>query len=112
LLPRTCVLQPELVHLYQASSLLPGHLPIVTSVVLRLLYWLLYNGHIKHFQFLGFLPFPITHVCVLPLACDPCPIILLHLFSYWKFVFAIISIDLCCEIQLWVFRRCIAFKHC
>jgi hypothetical protein len=38
LLPCTCVLQPKLVHLYQTSSLLPGHLPIVTSVSLRLLY--------------------------------------------------------------------------
>jgi hypothetical protein len=31
LLPCTCVLQPKLVHLYQTSSLLPGHLRIVTS---------------------------------------------------------------------------------
>jgi hypothetical protein len=54
----TCVWQPELIHLYQISSLLPGHLPIVTSVSLRLLYLLLYSGHIKHFQVLGFLPFP------------------------------------------------------
>jgi hypothetical protein len=38
LLPCTCVLQPELVHLYQISSLLPSDLPIVTSVILRLLY--------------------------------------------------------------------------
>jgi hypothetical protein len=38
LLPCTCVLQPELIHLYQTSSLLPGHLPILTSVILRLLY--------------------------------------------------------------------------
>jgi hypothetical protein len=38
LLSCTSVLQPELIHLYQTSSLLPGHLPIVTSVVLRLLY--------------------------------------------------------------------------
>jgi hypothetical protein len=80
LLTCTCVLQPELIHLYQTSSLLPGHLPIVTSVILRLLYFLLYSAHIKHFQVLGFLPFPIPPVCVLPLACDPCPIILLHLF--------------------------------
>jgi hypothetical protein len=33
LLPCTCVLQPEFVHLYQTSSLLLGHLPIVTSVI-------------------------------------------------------------------------------
>jgi hypothetical protein len=38
LLPCTNVLQPELIHLYQTSSLLPGHLPILTSVILRLLY--------------------------------------------------------------------------
>jgi hypothetical protein len=38
LLPCIYVLQFKLVHLYQTSSLLPGHLPIVTSVSLRLLY--------------------------------------------------------------------------
>jgi hypothetical protein len=38
LLPCTCVLQPELIHLYLTSGLLPGHLPIVTSISLRLLY--------------------------------------------------------------------------
>jgi hypothetical protein len=64
LLPCTCVLQPTLVHLYQTSSLLPGHLPIVASVSLRLLYWLLYSEHINHFQVLGFLPFPYSsHMC-------------------------------------------------
>jgi hypothetical protein len=68
LLPCTCVLQPELTHLYQTSALLPGHLPIVVSVILRLLYLLLYNGHIKHFQVLGFLPFPIPPIRILPLA--------------------------------------------
>jgi hypothetical protein len=47
-----------LVHLYQASSLLPSPLPTVASVSLRLLYSLLYSGHINHFQVLGFLPFP------------------------------------------------------
>jgi hypothetical protein len=79
LLPCACILEPELINLYQTSSLLPGHLPLVTSVVLRLLYQLLYSGHIKHFQVLGFLPFPIPPVCILPLGCDPRPI-LLHLF--------------------------------
>jgi hypothetical protein len=29
---------------------------------------------------LCFLHFPIPPVCVLPLVCDPCPIVLLHLF--------------------------------
>jgi hypothetical protein len=50
-------MQPELVHLYQTSSLLPGHLPMMASASLRLLYSLLYHGHIKHFQVLSFLPF-------------------------------------------------------
>jgi hypothetical protein len=47
-----------LVHLCQTSSLLPGHFPIVASAGLRLLYSLLYSGHINHIQDLGFLPFP------------------------------------------------------
>jgi hypothetical protein len=38
LLPCTHILQPELIHLYLTSSLLPRHLPTVTSVILRLLY--------------------------------------------------------------------------
>jgi hypothetical protein len=50
LLPGTSVLQPKLIHHFQASSLLPGHLPILTSVPLRLLYWLFCCGDIKHFQ--------------------------------------------------------------
>jgi hypothetical protein len=54
----TYILQPALVHLYQTPSLLPTHLPIVASASLRLLCLLLYSGHIKHFQVLGFLPFP------------------------------------------------------
>jgi hypothetical protein len=45
LLPCTCVLQSELVHLYLTSSLLLGPLPTVASASLRLLYsqntWLL-----------------------------------------------------------------------
>jgi hypothetical protein len=40
-----------LVHLCQTSSLLPGHLPIVASASLRLLYSLLYSGHINHIKF-------------------------------------------------------------
>jgi hypothetical protein len=58
LLPRTCVLQPTLVHFYQMSSLLPGPLPLVASANLRLQYLLLYSEHINHIQVLGFLPFP------------------------------------------------------
>jgi hypothetical protein len=80
LLPCTSVLQPELIYLYVTSSLLVSHLPILTSVILQLLYYLLCSGHIKHFQVLGFLPFPNPPVCVLPLAWDPCLLILLHLF--------------------------------
>jgi hypothetical protein len=38
LLPCTSVLQPKLIHLYLTSLLLPGHLPIWTSIALRLLY--------------------------------------------------------------------------
>jgi hypothetical protein len=80
LLPCTCVLQPTLVHFYQISSLLLGPLPIVASAILRLLYLLIYSECISHIQVLGFLPFPYYSMHVLPLACDPCPIILLHLF--------------------------------
>jgi hypothetical protein len=67
LLPRTCILQPELVHLYLTSSLLPGYLPIVASVSLILPYLLFYNEHIKHFQVLGFLPFPCSSCMHSPL---------------------------------------------
>jgi hypothetical protein len=80
LLPCTSVLQPTLVHLYQTSSLIPGPLPVVAFASLRLLYSLLYSKQINHIQVLGFLPFPIPPVSLLPLVCDPCPIILLHLF--------------------------------
>jgi hypothetical protein len=80
LLPRTCVLQSRLVHLYQTSSLLPSPLPIVASAILRWLYSLLCSEHINHIQVLGFLPFLIPPMHVLPLACDLCPIILQHLF--------------------------------
>jgi hypothetical protein len=58
LLPCTCVLQPTLIHLFQTSSLLPGHLLIVVSASLRLLYSLIYCKHINHIQVLCFLPFP------------------------------------------------------
>jgi hypothetical protein len=34
---------------------------------------------IKRFHVLGFLPFPISPVCVLPFSCDPSPTTLLHL---------------------------------
>jgi hypothetical protein len=71
LLPCTCVLQPKLIHLYQTSSLLPGHLPIVASISLRLLYSLFYSTHIKHFQVLGFLPFLYSSRACFPLSVWP-----------------------------------------
>jgi hypothetical protein len=74
-----CVLKPTLVHLYQTSSVLPGHLPLVACVSLRLLYLLLYSRYIKHFQVLGFPLYPIPPVHILPLVCDSYPITLLHL---------------------------------
>jgi hypothetical protein len=80
LLPCTCELQPTLLQLCQTSTLLPGPLPIVASVSLRLLYSLLYGEHINHIQILGFLSFLYSTMCFLPLLCEPCPIILLHLF--------------------------------
>jgi hypothetical protein len=36
LLPFTCIIQPKFVHLYQISSLLPGHLLIVSSVQFKI----------------------------------------------------------------------------
>jgi hypothetical protein len=66
-----------LVHLYQTSSLLPGHVLIVASASFRLLYLLTYSVHISHIQ-VSF-PFSVPPVYILPLVCDPCPI-LLHLF--------------------------------
>jgi hypothetical protein len=71
LLSCTYVLQPTLVHLYQNSSLLPGPLPMVASASLRLLYSLLYSEHIKHFQVLGFLPFPYASRTQSPLSVWP-----------------------------------------
>jgi hypothetical protein len=59
-----------LVHLCQTSSLLPDPLPTVVSASLRLLYSLFYSEHINHIQVLGFLSFPYSPVCVLPLMCD------------------------------------------
>jgi hypothetical protein len=62
LLPCTPELQPKLVHLDQTCSLLPGHLPIVASISLGLLYSLPYSGHVKHCQVLGFPAFPIPPI--------------------------------------------------
>jgi hypothetical protein len=47
LLPCTCISQPELVHLYQTSSLLPGHLPfdicfkVGITIIFFLIFWCL-----------------------------------------------------------------------
>jgi hypothetical protein len=71
LLPRTCALQPTLVHFYQTSSLLPSPLPIVASASLRLLYLLVYNGHISYIQVFGFLPFPYLSQTRSPLGVWP-----------------------------------------
>jgi hypothetical protein len=71
LLQCTCVLQPELVHLYQTSALLPGPLLIVASANLRLLYSLLYCEHTNHIEVLGFLPFPYSSRSWSPLSVWP-----------------------------------------
>jgi hypothetical protein len=71
LLPCTGVLQSKLVHLYQTSSLLPSHLPIVVFAYLSLLYLFLYSGHINHFQVLGSLPFPYSSCTCSPLSVWP-----------------------------------------
>jgi hypothetical protein len=71
LLPCTCVLQPELVHLSQTSSLLPGPLSIVASASLRLLYSLLYSDHINHIQVLGFCPIFYSSCVHSPLSAWP-----------------------------------------
>jgi hypothetical protein len=65
-------LQSTLVHLYQTSSLLPSHLPIVASAsLIRLLYLLLYSEHINHIQVLWFLPFPYSSRAQSPLSVWP-----------------------------------------
>jgi hypothetical protein len=46
LFPSICALQPQLVNLYQTSSLLSSPLPIVASASLILLYLFLYSKHI------------------------------------------------------------------
>jgi hypothetical protein len=62
LLPCTCVLQPELAHLYQ--TLLLGHLPIV-ACQFKITIFAPIQWHIKHFQDLGFLPFPFSSCIII-----------------------------------------------
>jgi hypothetical protein len=56
LFPCICVLQPQLIHFFQSSSLLPSPLPIVAPASLRFLHSFLYSKHINHIQVFGFLP--------------------------------------------------------
>jgi hypothetical protein len=60
-------------------TLVPDPLLIITSVILRFLYYFLWSGDIKCFHVLGFLPILISPMWALPLSCDPSPITLLHL---------------------------------
>jgi hypothetical protein len=84
LLPCTCILQPKLIHLYQTSSLLPGHLPIVTCqfkiTLLAPLQWA--HQQLSSFRFPSLSVFLLFNAFCL--ACDPCPIILLHLFRVYN----------------------------
>jgi hypothetical protein len=70
------VLQPQLAHLNQSSSLL---LPMVASASLRFLYSFLYSEHINHIQAFGFLPLhypsreqPSLSVTLVPQYCYIC----------------------------------------
>jgi hypothetical protein len=71
LFPCIYVLQPQLVHPYQSSSLFPSPLPIVASASLRLLYSFLYSEHINHIQDFGFLPFPYSSHAWTPFSVWP-----------------------------------------
>jgi hypothetical protein len=88
LLPCTCILQPELFHLYQTSSLLPSPFPIVASASIRLLYLLFYSEHINHIQVLGFLPFSYSFHACNPLSMWPMSNNITTFFRYiiyiWK----------------------------
>jgi hypothetical protein len=71
LLPCTSVLQPKLIHLYLTFSLLPGHLPILTSrcfkfSVLAALQW----GH-QTLPSFGFPTYPHTSCMCSPLSVQP-----------------------------------------
>jgi hypothetical protein len=60
LFTRTSVLQPKLIHLYQMSSLLPGHLCCFKVIILAPLQW----EHQTRSSF-GFPTFP-YHSCMCP----------------------------------------------
>jgi hypothetical protein len=77
LFPYTCVLQTTLVHLF-TTPWSPSHSGLCQFkiIIFAPLQW----AHQPHssFRFPSYLYS--SPVCVLPLVCDPCPIILLHLF--------------------------------
>jgi hypothetical protein len=77
--PSTCVLKPKLIHLSDlfTTSQSPSHSDLCHFKVT--IFSSSTVGTSNTFK-LGFLPFPIPPVCARPLVCDPCPIILLHLF--------------------------------
>jgi hypothetical protein len=56
LFPCMYVLQLQLIHLFQSSSLLPSPLPVVALASLKFRYSFLYSEHIKHIKVFGFLP--------------------------------------------------------
>jgi hypothetical protein len=58
LFPCIYALRPQLVHLFQSSSLLPSPLPMVALASLRFLYSFLYSEHINHIQVFGSHPLP------------------------------------------------------
>jgi hypothetical protein len=67
LLQCICILQPQLVHLFQSSSLLPSLLLLVVPTSLRFLYSFLYSEHIHLIQVLASFPCPIPPGHSLPL---------------------------------------------
>jgi hypothetical protein len=68
LFPCICVLQPQLIHLFQSSLLLPSLLPMVTLASLKFLYLFLYSKHMNHIQIFSFLPLPYLSLAQSPLS--------------------------------------------
>jgi hypothetical protein len=106
LFPCIDVLQPQVVHLYQSTSLSLSPLPIVALANLRLLYSFLYSEHISHMQVLGFLPLPypysaqpslsVTLRCALRLRwCSPVLSIYLQMTKFHSSLWL-------CKILLWI----------